>query len=138
MKFRRVLATHYSNYSLLCILLSNAFWSTIWKLVEYKLLFPVGIFWCMLISPYYISCDYDEVILIKLSLVEYNYGCSKKYYWLYLLLRSMKYFLWDITYKIKCWWILTVLTFNKSIFWKNHSATPYKLVNSWASATPIV
>ena len=41
MKFGRVSAISYSNYSLLCILLLDAFCSIIWNFVEYKLLFPV-------------------------------------------------------------------------------------------------
>ena len=51
----------------------------------------------------YISYDFHEVLLIKLSIVEYNYGYyCKKYCWLYQLLLSLKYILWDITYKIEC------------------------------------
>ena len=41
MKFGRVSATPYSNYSLVCILLLDTFCSIIWNFVEYKLLFPV-------------------------------------------------------------------------------------------------
>ena len=43
-KFGRVSATPHCNYSLPCILLFDVFRSTLWNLVEYKLLFPVALF----------------------------------------------------------------------------------------------
>ena len=73
MKFGRASATPYFNYSLLCILL-DVFGSTIWNLVDYKLLFPVAILSCILTIRYYISHGFHEVLLIKLSIVEFNYG----------------------------------------------------------------
>ena len=79
MKFGRVSDTPYCNYSLLCILLLDVFWSTLWNLVENKLLFPVAIICCMLTIRYYISYDFNEVLLIKLSAAEYNYGFTKKF-----------------------------------------------------------
>ena len=79
MKFRRVSATPYSNYSLLCILLLDKFFSTIWNLVEYELLFPAVFLCCTLNILYYISYDLYEVLFIKLCIVEYNYVYCKKY-----------------------------------------------------------
>ena len=78
MKFGRVTATPYCNYSLLCILLLNVFCSTLWNLVEYKILFPVAIICCILAIRYYIRYDFDKVLLIKMSIVVYNYGYCKK------------------------------------------------------------
>ena len=72
MKFRRVLAAPYSNYSLLCILLLDVFCSTIWNLVEHTLLFPVVNLCCILSIRYYISYDFYEIPFIKLLVVEYN------------------------------------------------------------------
>ena len=77
MKFIRVSATPGCNYSV-CILLSNVLCSTLWNLVEYKTLFPVAITCCILTIRYYISYDFHEVLLIKLSIVEYNYSYCKK------------------------------------------------------------
>ena len=78
MKFGRVSATPPCNYSLLCILLLNVFCSTLWNLAEYKLLIPVALICCILTIRYYISYIFHEVLLIKLSIVEYNYGYCKK------------------------------------------------------------
>ena len=47
MKFGRVSATPYCNYSLQCILLLDVFCSTLWNLEECKILFPVAII-CMI------------------------------------------------------------------------------------------
>ena len=77
-KFGWVSATPYCNYSLLCILLSEVFSSTIWTLVEYKLVFPVASLCFILTILYYINYDVHEVLLKKLSVVEYNYGYCKK------------------------------------------------------------
>ena len=108
MKFGRVSATPYCNYSLLCVLSLDVYFSTTWNLVDYKLLFLVTILCCILTIRYYISCNIYEVLLMKLSIVECNYGYCKKIGWLYQLLLSLKYFLWDITYKIECCWVLAV------------------------------
>ena len=90
MKFIRVSATPYSNYSLLCILLLKVFCSTIWNLVLGILyymelrtwtiwyyifgtlyyIFPIVILCCILGIGYYISYDIYEVLFIKLSIVE--------------------------------------------------------------------
>ena len=78
MKFERVSATPYCNYSLQYILLLDVFCSTLWNLVEYKILFPVAIICCILTLRYDISYDFHEVLLIKLSIIEYNYGYCKK------------------------------------------------------------
>ena len=78
MNFRRVSATSYSNYSLLCTLLLEVFSSTIWNLLEYKLLFPVVSFCCMLSICYYISYGFYGVLFIKLSIVKYSYVYCKK------------------------------------------------------------
>ena len=104
-----VSATPYCNYSLLCILLLDVFCSTFWNLVEYKILFPVAIICCILTIRYCIGYDFHEMLLIKLTIVEYNYGYCKKCYWLCQLLYSLKYFLSDVTYKIECCWVLSVL-----------------------------
>ena len=141
MKFRRVLAAPYSNYSLLCILLLDIFCSTIRNLVEHIILFPVVILCCILSIRYCISYDFNEVLYIKLPIVEYNYVYCKKCWWLYQLLHSFKYFLWDIIHNIECCWALTVLYYNgyvfrKSIFWENRSDNPYKLVYTWVSVSP--
>ena len=77
MKFGRVSATPHCNYSLLCILLLDVFCSTLWNLVEYKLLVPATLC-CILTIRYYISYVFHEVLLTKLSIVEYNYGYCKK------------------------------------------------------------
>ena len=74
MKSERVSATPYCNYSLLHILLLDVFYSTIWNLMEYKLLFAVAILCCILTIRCYISYDFHEALLIKLSIVEYNYA----------------------------------------------------------------
>ena len=58
MKFGRVSATSYCNYSLLCIALLDLFCSILWNLVEYKILFPVAIICCILTICYYISYDF--------------------------------------------------------------------------------
>ena len=79
MKFGRVSITPYCNYSLLCILLLNVFSSTLWNFVEEKLLFPVAIVCCILTIRYYISYDFHEVLLLKLYIVEYNYGYCKTF-----------------------------------------------------------
>ena len=78
MNFRRVSATPYSNYSLLYTLLLEVFSSTIWNSLEYKLLFPVVSFCCMLSICYYISYGFYGVLFIKLSIVEYWYVYCKK------------------------------------------------------------
>ena len=78
MKFGRVSAIPYCNYPLLCILLLDIFCSTLWNLVEYKTPFPVAIISCILTVRYYISYDFHEILLIKLTFVEYNYGYCKK------------------------------------------------------------
>ena len=57
---------NYGNYSLLCILLLEVFCSTMWNLVEYKLLFPVAILWCILTVRHYISYDFHELLLIRI------------------------------------------------------------------------
>ena len=49
MNFERVSATPYYNYFLLCILLLDVFCSTIWNLVEHKLLFLAAILCCILL-----------------------------------------------------------------------------------------
>ena len=74
MKFGRVSATPYCNCSLLYFLLLDVFCSILWNLAEYKIFFPVGVICCILTIRYYISYDFYEVLLIKLSFVEYNYG----------------------------------------------------------------
>ena len=78
MKFGRVSATPHCNYSLLCILLLDVFCSTLWNLVGYKILFPVTLICCILTIRYYISYVFHEVLLIKLSIDEYNCGHCKK------------------------------------------------------------
>ena len=99
MKFIRVSATPYSNYSLLCILLLKVFCSTngtwysefcticnlelgtIWYYIFGTLyyIFPIVILCCILGISYCISYDIYEVLFIKLSTVEYNDGkyCKK-------------------------------------------------------------
>ena len=67
-------ATPYCNYSQLCILLLDVFCSTIWNLTEYKILFPVAIICCILTIRYHFGNDFHEKVLIKLTIVEYNYG----------------------------------------------------------------
>ena len=59
-------ATPCCNYSLLCVLLLDVLCSTLWNLVEYKILFPVAIICCILIICYYVSYDSHEVLLINL------------------------------------------------------------------------
>ena len=54
MKLGRVSATPYCNSSLLYILLLDLFCSTIWDLVEYKLMFPVTVVCCILTIYYFI------------------------------------------------------------------------------------
>ena len=61
---------------------------------------------------YYISYDFHEVRLIKLSFVEYKYGYCKKYCWLYQLLHGLKYLLWDIIYKTESCWVVADLYCN--------------------------
>ena len=78
MKFGRVSATPYCDYSLLCILLLDIVFSTLWNLVEHKILFPVAIICCVLTIRYYISYDFHDILLIKLFVVEYNYAHCKK------------------------------------------------------------
>ena len=107
-KFGRVSVTPYCNYSSLYILLLHVSCSTIWDLIEYELLSPVAILCCMLTINYYIIYVFHEALLAKLSIVEYNYGYCKKYSWLYELLLTMKYFLWDISNKVECSWVLAV------------------------------
>ena len=72
MKFGKVSATSYCNYFLLRILLLDVFCSTLWNLVDYKLLFLEAIICCILTIRYNISYDFHEVLLIKFSIVEYN------------------------------------------------------------------
>ena len=84
--------------------------STLWNLAEYKILFPVAFICCILTIRYYISYDFHKVLLIKLFIVECNYGYCKKCCWLYQLLLSPNYFLHINTYKIECCWALAVLT----------------------------
>ena len=79
MKFGRVSATPYCNYSVLYILLLDVFFSIMWDLAEYKLFFPVAILCCILAIRYHINYVFHEVLLTKLSIVDYNYGCCKKY-----------------------------------------------------------
>ena len=109
MKLGRVSATPYCNYSLLYILLLDLFCSITRDFVECRLIFPVAILCCVLIIRYYISSVFYEALLTKLSIGEYNNVYCKKYCWLYQLLLSLKYFLWDITNKIECYWVLAVL-----------------------------
>ena len=73
MKFGTVSDTPYFNYSLLCMLVLDVFCSTRWNLIEYKLLFSVIIFCYILTIYYYVSYRFYEVLLIKLSVIEYNY-----------------------------------------------------------------
>ena len=101
-KLGKVSATPYCNYSLLYFLLLDIFCSTIRDFVEYRLLFPVAILFCILTICYYTSYVLHEVLLTKLYIVEYNYGHCEKYCWLYQLSLSLKYFLWDSTNKIEC------------------------------------
>ena len=101
-KLGKVSATPYCNYSLLYFLLLDIFCSTIRDFVEYRLLFPVAILFCILTICYYTSYVLHEVLLTRLFIVEYNYGCCEKYCWLYQLSLSLKYFLWDSTNKIEC------------------------------------
>ena len=108
--FGTVSAAPYYNYSLLCILLLDKFYSTIWNLVEHAL--PCSYFLPHITIRYYISYNFHEVLLIKLYIVEYNYGYCKKYCWLYQLLLSLKYFLWDINNQTKCCCVLAVLYCN--------------------------
>ena len=70
MKFGRVSATSYCNYSLLHILLLDVFCSAVWNLVEYKLIFPIAILCDILIIRYDISYVFYEVLLTKLSIVD--------------------------------------------------------------------
>ena len=70
-------ATPCCNYSLLCVLLLDVLCSTLWNLVEYKILFPVAIICCILIICYYVSYDSHQVLLINSFIVEYNYGYCK-------------------------------------------------------------
>ena len=139
MKFRRVSATPYWNYSLLYFLLLKVFCSTIWNLVEYKLIFLVAILCCRLTIHQYISYVFHGVLLTKLSIVEYNYVYCKRYYWLYQLLLSLKYFMWDITFKIECYWVFAILyvraRFSVRVFSNRISQL---LVYSLVSATPMV
>ena len=92
-KLGKVSATPYCNYSLLYFLLLDIFCSTIRDFVEYRLLFPVAILFCILTICYYTSYVLHEVLLTRLFIVEYNYGCCEKYCWLYQLSLSLKYFL---------------------------------------------
>ena len=101
-KLGKVSATPYCNYSLLYFLLLDIFCSTIRDFVEYRLLFPVAILFCILTICYYTSYVLHEVLLTRLFIVEYNYGYCEKYCWLYQLSLSLKYFLWDSTNKIEC------------------------------------
>ena len=119
MKFRRALATLYSNYSLLCILLLDVFCSTIWNLIEHIIPFPVVILCFILSIRYYINYDFYEVLFIKLPIFEYNYVYCKKCCWLYQLLHSLKYFLWDIVHNIECCWALAILDYNGYVFSKS-------------------
>ena len=130
MKFRRVSATSYCNYFLLYILLLNASCSTTWDLVEYKLpfSFPVTILCCILTIRYYISYVFHEVLLTKLSIVEYNYGYCKTYCLLYQLLLRPKYFLQDILNKIECSWVLAVYTVTTWFFVKVFSNRTIQLL----------
>ena len=70
----------------------DVFCSTLWNLVKYKILFPVAINCCKLTIRYYIGYGFNEILLIKLTIVEYNYGCCKKCCWLYQLLISLLIF----------------------------------------------
>ena len=72
-------------------LLLDVFFSILWNLVEYKLLFPVAIICCILTNRSYISYDFHEVLLIKLSIVKYNYGYCKKFCWCVIY-----YLVWNI------------------------------------------
>ena len=78
MQFGTVSATPYCNFSLQCILLLDIFCSTLWNLAEYKILFLVAIICSILTIRYYINYDFHKVLLIKLSILEYNYGYCKK------------------------------------------------------------
>ena len=73
MKLRIVSDTPYFNYSLLCMLVLDVFCSTRWNLIEHKLLFSVVIFCYILIIYYYVNYGLHEVLLIKLSVIEYDY-----------------------------------------------------------------
>ena len=94
------------SYSFLWLLFTmyfiiRLFCRTIWSLVEYnKLLFPEAILCCILTNHYYINNDFHQVLVVKFSIVEYNSGYCKRHCWLYRQLLSLKYFLWDITYKV--------------------------------------
>ena len=78
MKFERVSATPYCNYSLLCILLLDAYCSTLWDMVACKILFLVPITCCILTTRYYISNDFHELLVLKLTIIEYNYRYCKR------------------------------------------------------------
>ena len=75
-------------------------------------LFLVAVVCCILSICYYIRYDFYEVLLITLSIVKYNYVYCKQYCSLYQLLLILKYFLWDITFKIEFCWVLAVLYYN--------------------------
>ena len=60
MKFGIGSATPYCNYSLLCILLLDVLYSTLWNLVGYKIRFPVAIICCILTIRCYISYDFHD------------------------------------------------------------------------------
>ena len=111
MEFGEVSATPYCNYFLRHILLLHVFCRTMWNLVEYKLLFPVAILYCISTTRYCISYVFHEVLLTKLPIFDYSYGYSEKYSWLYQLLLSLKYFLWVITNKIESCWVLAVISY---------------------------
>ena len=108
----RVSDTPYYNYSLLCNVLLDVFCSTIWNLVEHKLLFPVAILCCMLLFVTISAMTFMRYSLNSCILFSIIMATVKYIYWLYHLLLRLKYFLWDIINKIQCCWVLAVLYCN--------------------------
>ena len=115
MKFGRVSATPFCNYSLLFVLLLDVFCSTLCNLIEYKIPFPVAVICCIWTIRYYISHDFHEIFLIKLTIVEYNYGYCKNCCWPYQLLLSLNFF--SVRYYLQNWMLFTVTTrFSVKVF----------------------
>ena len=110
MKLRIVSDTPYFNYSLLCMLVLDVFCSTRWNLIEYKLLFSVVIFCYILIIYYYVNYGLPEVLLIKLSVIEYNYVKRISDSIMYRLVYNIFYDIYLLNWE--CCWVLAVLYCN--------------------------
>ena len=95
LSFITYITSTYCNYFFLYILLSHVPCSKIWNLVDYKVLIPVAILFCILTTCYYINYVFHEVLLTNLPVLQYSYGYCKMYSWLYQLLLCPKDFLWD-------------------------------------------